>query len=78
MSRGQARFCNQGAGERLLRDIESRARRSKLKRLFVLTTRAEHWFVERGFVETGLEELPGPKRAMYNFQRRSVVMVKRI
>jgi len=71
-------FRNQGAGERLLRDIESRARRSKLKRLFVLTTRAEHWFVERGFVETGLEELPGPKRAMYNFQRRSVVMVKRI
>ena len=71
-------FRNQGAGEQLLRDIESRARRSKLKRLFVLTTRAEHWFVERGFVETGLEELPGPKRAMYNFQRRSVVMVKRI
>jgi len=71
-------FRNQGAGERLLRDIEGRARRSKLKRLFVLTTRAEHWFVERGFVETGLEELPGPKRAMYNFQRRSVVMVKRI
>ena len=71
-------FRNQGAGERLLRDIEGRARRSKLKRLFVLTTRAEHWFVERGFVETGLEELPGPKRAMYNFQRRSVVLVKRI
>ncbi|MGE5522680.1 MAG: amino-acid N-acetyltransferase [Rhodospirillaceae bacterium] len=71
-------FRNQGAGERLLHDIEVRARRMKLKRLFVLTTRAEHWFVERGFVETGLEELPGPKRALYNFQRRSVVLVKRI
>ena len=32
--------------------IEKRARSQRLKQLFVLTTRAEHWFVERGFVET--------------------------
>jgi amino-acid N-acetyltransferase len=71
-------FRNQGAGERLLSDVEVRARRLKLKRLFVLTTRAEHWFVERGFTETGIEDLPAPKRALYNFQRRSVVLVKRV
>jgi amino-acid N-acetyltransferase len=71
-------FRNQGAGERLVAEIEQRARRLKLKRLFVLTTRAEHWFVERGFTEVGIEELPGPKREMYNWQRRSVVLVKRI
>ncbi len=70
-------FRNQGAGERLMHEIEIRARRTKLKRLFVLTTRAEHWFVERGFMEVGLDELPAPKRALYNFQRRSVVLVKR-
>ena len=71
-------FRSQGAGERLLKEIEARARRSKLKRLFVLTTRAEHWFVERGFTETGIDDLPGPKRELYNYQRRSVVLVKRI
>ena len=71
-------FRSQGAGERLLSEIETRARRMKLKRLFVLTTRAEHWFVERGFTEAGIEELPAPKRALYNWQRRSVVLVKRI
>ena len=71
-------FRNQGAGERLLKEIEARARRMKLKRLVVLTTRAEHWFVERGFTETGIDELPAPKRALYNYQRRSVVLVKRI
>ena len=71
-------FRNQGAGERLLKEIEVRARRMKLKRLFVLTTRAEHWFVERGFTETDIEALPAPKRALYNLQRRSVVLVKRI
>ena len=50
----------------------------KLKRLFVLTTRAEHWFVERGFVEEGPDELPREKRQLYNYQRRSVVLVKRL
>ena len=71
-------FRNQGAGERLLKEIETRARRLKLKRLFVLTTRAEHWFVERGFTETDIEALPAPKRELYNYQRRSVVLVKRV
>ena len=71
-------FRNQGAGERLLKEIESRARRMKLKRLFVLTTRAEQWFVERGFTEAGVDALPSPKRELYNLQRRSVVLVKRI
>jgi amino-acid N-acetyltransferase len=71
-------FRNQGSGERLVKEIEARARRMKLKRLFVLTTRAEHWFVERGFTETDIDALPAPKRALYNWQRRSVVLVKRI
>jgi amino-acid N-acetyltransferase len=71
-------FRNQGAGERLLKEIEIRARRMKLKRLVVLTTRAEHWFVERGFTETDIDALPAPKRALYNWQRRSVVLIKRI
>ena len=71
-------FRNVGAGERLLTEIEAKARRQKLKRLFVLTTRAEHWFVERGFAETGIDTLPQPKRSLYNYQRRSVVLVKRV
>ncbi len=71
-------FRNVGAGERLLTEIEARAHRQKLKRLFVLTTRAEHWFVERGFAETGIDTLPQPKRSLYNYQRRSLVLVKRV
>ena len=71
-------FRNQGAGERLLAEIEKRAKRLKLKKLVVLTTRAEHWFVERGFTEADIDALPGPKRKLYNWQRRSVVLVKRI
>ena len=44
----------------------------------MLTTRAEHWFVERGFAEIGIEALPQQKRSLYNYQRRSVVLVKRV
>ena len=71
-------FRGTGAGERLLTEVETRARRHKIKRLFVLTTRAEHWFVERGFAEIGVEALPRQKRLLYNYQRRSVVLVKRL
>jgi amino-acid N-acetyltransferase len=71
-------FRSAGAGERLLTEIETRARKQKLKRVFVLTTRAEHWFVERGFVESGITDLPRQKRKLYNYQRRSVVLVKRL
>lgn len=71
-------FRGRDAGERLLAAMEQRARRRRLKKLFVLTTRAEHWFVERGFAEVGVDELPAQKREMYNYQRRSVVLIKRL
>ncbi|MCL2644858.1 MAG: GNAT family N-acetyltransferase, partial [Betaproteobacteria bacterium] len=65
-----------GLGEQLLRRIEQRAQYDGLDRLFVLTTRTAHWFLERGFEETGPEALPIQKRELYNFQRRSKVFVK--
>jgi amino-acid N-acetyltransferase len=71
-------FRGHEAGVRLLTAIEARARRQRLKKLFVLTTRAEHWFVEHGFAEVGVDELPAQKREMYNYQRRSVVLIKRL
>ena len=71
-------FRGRGAGERLLAAIEKRARGLRLKQLFVLTTRAEHWFVERGFTETDVGALPQKKKELYNYQRRSVVLIKRL
>lgn len=71
-------FRGRGAGERLLAAVEKRARGLRLKQLFVLTTRAEHWFVERGFTETDVTALPQKKKELYNYQRRSVVLIKRL
>ncbi len=46
-------------------------------KLFVLTTQTEHWFRERGFVPTAVQDLPGgPKLASYNTQRNSKVFYK--
>jgi len=69
-------YRNAGAGERLLHRVESEARRLGMTRLFVLTTRATHWFIEHGFTESTVEALPATKQALYNFQRRSKVLVK--
>jgi len=67
-----------GYGDQLLKLIEKCSRKLKLKRLFVLTTRTAHWFIERGFSEEGLDALPRAKRELYNYQRRSKVLVKKL
>lgn len=65
-----------GAGERLLQAIEAKATKARFKRLFVLTTRASHWFIEQGFAETDVDKLPRTRQQLYNFQRRSKVLSK--
>ena len=67
-----------GAGERLLLAVEARAKQRKVKRLFVLTTRTSHWFIERGFNPEPVTALPRRKQDLYNYQRRSQVLVKRL
>lgn len=67
-----------GRGEALLAAVETAAREAGLERLFVLTTRTAHWFLERGFSPAAPEELPTPRKELYNWQRRSKVFVKKL
>jgi amino-acid N-acetyltransferase len=69
-------YQNYGDGERLVRRIEARARAAGLKRLFVLTTRTAHWFLKRGFALASVDELPVARQQLYNWQRRSQVLMK--
>ena len=71
-------YRDAGRGAMLLDYVEAVARKKKWKRLFVLTTQTAHWFVERGFAEQGVEALPQQKKALYNYQRKSKVFVKRL
>ena len=69
-------FRRSGYGDQLRRFMESKAKRRKLQKLFVLTTRTAHWFIERGFKEVPIEQLPAKRRELYNFQRRSKVLMQ--
>lgn len=72
-------FHNRGLAARLLQSLEKQAHKDfGLKRLFVLTTQAAHWFKEQGFSESSLEQLPAEKAALYNWQRNSKILVKSI
>jgi len=72
----QPSYRNHGYGDVLLKHIAARAQAMKLHKLFVLTTRTAHWFLERGFKEVDVEQLPAQKKMLYNFQRRSKVFVR--
>jgi amino-acid N-acetyltransferase len=69
-------YRDAGYGANLLEATEAKARAAGIQRLFVLTTRTAHWFIEHGFSEAGVESLPADKQAMYNWQRRSKILVK--
>ena len=63
-------------GDLLLKEVEQQAKKQGLSRLFVLTTRTAHWFLERGFVSAELDALPQSRQALYNYQRSSRVFQK--
>jgi amino-acid N-acetyltransferase len=67
-----------GDGERLLKRIEQRAKAAGINKLFVLTTRTAHFFIKRGFRPATVDDLPQARQHMYNWQRRSQVLLKQI
>jgi amino-acid N-acetyltransferase len=67
-----------GRGDALLHEIEKLARREQIYELFVLTTQTEHWFVERGFKQVGVNNLPENRQQLYNYQRNSKVYLKNV
>ena len=67
-----------GDGERLLKRIEARAKVTGLKKIFVLTTRTEHWFLKRGFIRASVDDLPAERKELYNWERKSMVLIKNI
>lgn len=69
-------YQRQGRADALLRHAEARARSEGLARVMALTTHTPHWFIERGFGESAVDDLPVSKRALYNLQRNSKVFIK--
>lgn len=65
-----------GRGDKLFYFCANQAKEIGFKSLFCLTTRTEHWFLERGFTEQSVDKLPAEKQKLYNFQRNSKVFSK--
>ncbi|MBN3186200.1 amino-acid N-acetyltransferase [Pectobacterium brasiliense] len=68
-------YRSSSRGDMLLLRVAAQARQQGLKKLFVLTTHSIHWFQERGFLPAEVEMLPKKKQALYNYQRRSKILV---
>jgi len=71
-------YRDQGRGEALLEAVSEAAQKAGLTEICVLTTRTTHWFIERGFRLASPDALPTPRKALYNWQRRSKVLIRRL
>ena len=71
-------YQNHGLGDRLLVDLEQIAKKKGLSHLFVLTTVASHWFLEKGFESKEVDALPEQRKNLYNLQRKSKVLSKKL
>ena len=68
-------YRSSSRGEVLLERIAAQAKQSGLSKLFVLTTRSIHWCQERGFTPVDIDLLPESKKQLYNYQRKSKVLM---
>jgi amino-acid N-acetyltransferase len=71
-------YRDRGYGEAILNHMTALAKEQHMKKLFVLTTRTAHWFLERGFAESSVAALPAQKKSLYNYQRKSKVFERKI
>lgn len=63
-------------GQKLLQQLEQKARAQGCENLFVLTTRTAHWFREQGFEPGELSDLPASRQAGYEPSRGSKLLFK--
>ena len=49
-----------------------------IRHLYVLSTQSFHWFLERGFNEVSVDDLPLSKRKEYNYERKSKIFMKQL
>ena len=71
-------FRGGGRGAKLLQHMERQARALELAEIYVLTTQTEHWFIERGFTQVEVADLPASRKSLYNIQRNSRVLRKQL
>lgn len=71
-------YRNSNRADILIEKIIDMAISQGIEKLFVLTTKTAHFFIERGFEEGKVEDLPEKKAQKYNYNRKSKIFIKQI
>lgn len=71
-------YAGAGIGKKMITFLIEKAVKLKLKQVFVLTTQTADWFLQLGFTETTIDELPEVKRESYNRKRNSLILKYRL
>jgi amino-acid N-acetyltransferase len=70
-----ANYKDAGVGEAVVNFLIEKAKKQKIKKLFLLTTQTSDWFYSFGFKDSSVEDLPKSKKEKYDGKRNSKVMV---
>jgi len=66
-------YTDLGLGRKIVGFLIEKAKKSKMRRVFVLTTQSQDWFESLGFKEASVDSLPEKKRKVYDQVRKSKV-----
>lgn len=65
-------------GNQLLEQLLKKAAQQSLSQVFAFSTQSMHWFLERGFSERNVEQLPNNLQTTYNPLRKAKVLSKQL
>jgi amino-acid N-acetyltransferase len=68
-------YANYGIGKKLVAYLLEKAAELNLEKVFLLTTQTADWFLELGFLEGSIDDLPLEKKATYNKVRNSLILI---
>jgi amino-acid N-acetyltransferase len=69
-------YSNLGIGKKIVDCLIDQAIAQHLKAVFLLTTQTADWFVQLGFTEAAITDLPPLRRKKYNKERNSLIFRK--
>lgn len=69
------KYAHLGIGNKIVAFLLEKARRLGLTRIFALTTQASDWFLQLGFEQGEVKELPEKKRELYDRSRNSRILI---
>jgi amino-acid N-acetyltransferase len=70
-------YASLGIGNKLVSYLIDNAAQKKLRQVFVLTTHTADWFLQLGFKEANVKDLPKEKQEHYDAKRNSRVLTYR-